>query len=397
MNANIQHLAIFIIIGLLFSVTGIGQDAGSFNQLLDSIADMTPEEKNKTITNYIMEKGRLPIIEGDTVVFLSRGLGDKAPRIASGFTGFLNPRYIKDPEVGTMTNIEDTHWFFLEKTLNPDARIYYQIHFGDERNNDPLNPNLGFRFTLINSMVQMPDFSIDPELVFDDFAQKGEVKEIVIHSKNLDHIRTPKVYLPAGYQDSKNQYPTLYFHDGTAYVEMGKVPQILDYLIAHQKIQPVIAVFDDPKERGKEYRGGEGYINYIDTELVPEIDRQFRTIPEREQRAVIGGSRGGLSSLILSHSTKHFSKCGTFSPAIIPREMVDFTSFLKRKDYQPDQAYVLGAIYDGIWYPDALGLKAHFENENTQLLYSEISQGHFIQGWISRLDEMLEYFFPYGE
>ena len=168
----------------------------------------------------------------------------------------------------------------------------------------------------------------------------------------------------------------------------------MDYLIANGYIEPVVAVFDDPLERGKEYRGDSAYRHYVEKELIPYVDSKYRTKPMPEHRAVIGGSRGGLSALILSHSIPSFSKCGTLSPAIHPWDIDEFISFLSSSEVAPQQVVIIGAIYDEIWYPDALALKDYFTEQQTSLKYLDISQGHNIQAWVNYLDELLTTFFP---
>jgi hypothetical protein len=54
---------------------------------------------------------------------------------------------------------------------------------------------------------------------------------------------------------------------------------------------------------------------------------------------------------------------------------------------------ILGARYDKVWYPDALGLKAYFDKPSVDLYYLDINQGHNIQAWIGYLDELLQHFY----
>ncbi len=343
---------------------------------------------DKAITEYVREWGGLPIIEQDTVIFLAYS-PHAQPRLSSGFNGFLSPRYISDPQAGTMQRIEESSWYMLKKHFPKDARIFYQIQVGDSAYNDPLNPRLGYRFTIINSELRMPEFEVHPELLQDQFIPSGQVSSIDFSSAYTVAQRKIQVYLPPDYDTSQDSYPVAYFHDGSGYVNMGKVPQILDNLIANDRIPPIIAVFDDPVNRGPEYRGDENYIQYIDHELIPFIDSLYKTKPNRDNRLIIGGSRGGLSSLILGHTTDRFSRIGVFSPAIHPRTMEDFIKFMSEASYHPDKVVILGARYDAIWYPDALALKEYFEQSSSQVQYLETSQGHNIQAWINYLDSIL--------
>jgi enterochelin esterase-like enzyme len=306
----------------------------------------------------------------------------------SGFNGFLNPRYIDDPTAGLMIEIPGSSWFYFKKELANDARIFYQFINDTLPYNDPLNPRLGYRFNRINSELRMPGFESNPNTIENQSIEKGTIMTVDINSGTYPD-RTVQVYMPPGYKYTDETYPLLLLHDGSAYIEMGRVPQILDNLIASGKIPPLIAVFDDPVIRGQEYRGDSSYINYIDNDLIPFVDRYYRTMQGSEHRTVIGGSRGGLSALILSHTLNKFSKCGVFSPAIYPRTMDDFIEFLSNAPHQPKQVFILGAFYDGIWYQDAVNLKRYFQKQPIDFQYLEISQGHNLQAWAMELDTML--------
>ena len=377
---------------LLMWITCSMLPAQDFQQLL---IDLPKSEMDidSLIQQYVSAAGGFPRLEGDTAIFLVNSPMYQ-PKLLSGFNGFLNPRYIVDSTAGDMRSIAGSSWYYFKKKLEPDARIFYQIYANGRAYNDPLNPRLGYRFNMINSEFHMPQFNVHKELIWDQFIPQGEVTRANVNSSLYGDQRVVHVYQPAGYHRSDSNYSTVYFHDGSFYLNWGKVPQILDYLIAYGYIEPVVAVFDDPLERGKEYRGDSAYRYYVEKELIPYVDSQYRTKPMPEHRAVIGGSRGGLSALILSHSIPSFSKCGTFSPAIHPRDIDEFISFLSSSEVAPQQVAIIGAIYDEIWYPDALALKDYFSEQQTSLKYLDISQGHNIQAWVNYLDELLTTFFP---
>lgn len=109
------------------------------------------------------------------------------------------------------------------------------------------------------------------------------------------------IYLPSGYDDPKNQdrrYPVVYWlHGGRPGGEtknVSLVPFIHD-AIKNGKVPPIIYVFpnggvvshyDYPKLKSL---GETAFVK----ELIPHIDRTYRTIASREGRAVEGFSQGG--------------------------------------------------------------------------------------------------------
>src|SRR4030095_3264599 len=127
------------------------------------------------------------------------------------------------------------------------------------------------------------------------------------------HVRDLFVYLPPGYEQSGDKYPTVYCLTG--FTGRGKMllndnafaPNLaerMDKLIAAGTINPMIAVMPDCFT----YYGGSQYINstatgryedYLTDEIVPFVDDNFRTIADRGSRAVMGKSSGGYGSLIM--------------------------------------------------------------------------------------------------
>ena len=104
------------------------------------------------------------------------------------------------------------------------------------------------------------------------------------------------VYLPPGYKKHSSQrFATFYVHDGGEYLSRAQLPTVLDNLRHSQDIPPLIAVMVDPVDRMAEYRANELYAQFLEKELIPYIDRHYRTRAEREARGVMGASMGGLT------------------------------------------------------------------------------------------------------
>lgn len=393
MKSSFNSLA-GILVCLFFCFYSASLPAQPFLTFLESLAEEA--DNDKKIEAYLATQQQVPIIEGDSIIFLAHAKHNAAPILLADFNGFLNRRYVQDQSLGQMKIIPGSHWYYFIQEIPADGIINYAYGYGDASYNDPLNPNQRLIFGGLTSFVAMPAYKIAAEWIIDHSIPKGTVESMSFKSKILDHERKLHIYLPANYTNLKAPLPTLYLHDGTFYVKEGKIPQILDYLIAQQKIQPVIAVFDDPVVRGKEYRGDEDYRQYIGTELIPYIDGRFKTSKRSETRAVIGGSRGGLSSLHLAHALPSFGNCGVFSPAILPMPIPEFTQILADYPNTPKKIYMTGSTFDHIWYQDAVDLKAHFsEQQDLGYQYKEIHQGHNIPAWSSLLSDMLQYFFPY--
>ena len=123
------------------------------------------------------------------------------------------------------------------------------------------------------------------------------------------------VYLPAGYQrERQRHYPVLwslpaYTSSGPAQVAWRNhgenLPQRLDRLIASESMAPAIVVMPDSYTSlgGNQFVDSPAlgqYARHIVEELIPEVDRRFRTIARPEARGVFGKSSGGFGGLHLA-------------------------------------------------------------------------------------------------
>lgn len=129
-------------------------------------------------------------------------------------------------------------------------------------------------------------------------------------------IRDHHVYLPPGYEGSERHYPVLY--SLAAYTSSGQVqvawrnhgenlPQRLDRLIAGGEMPPVICVLVDSYTAlgGNQFVDSPAigdYARHIVDELIPAIDRRYRTIGETSGRAAFGKSSGGFGALHLART-----------------------------------------------------------------------------------------------
>ncbi len=125
------------------------------------------------------------------------------------------------------------------------------------------------------------------------------------------HRRSIWVYLPDGYASSQARYPVLYCLAGFAGTGPGQilgtpwapgVPERLRGLGLHRD---VIVVFVDGFTRlgGSQYLNSTAtgpYEDYVCDEVVPLIDREFRTRGERNHRGLFGKSSGGYGALRLA-------------------------------------------------------------------------------------------------
>lgn len=122
------------------------------------------------------------------------------------------------------------------------------------------------------------------------------------------------VYLPPSYFESEKRLPVVYLLSGFS----GKgimnlnisflsenIHQRLDRLIAEKKMKEMIVVMPDcmTKYGGSQFMNSTAtgkYEDYIIAEIIPYIDQKYRTISNRNSRAVCGKSSGGYGAVILA-------------------------------------------------------------------------------------------------
>ncbi|HET8633158.1 MAG TPA: alpha/beta hydrolase-fold protein [Gemmatimonadales bacterium] len=130
---------------------------------------------------------------------------------------------------------------------------------------------------------------------------------LTITSRALHEPRPINVHIPAGYDSSSARYPVLYMPDGGINEDFPHVVNTVDSLLALGKIRPVIVVGIPNTERRRDLTGptrvgsdsqiaphvggSAEFRRFIADELIPEIDRRYRTTDER---AIVGESLAGL-------------------------------------------------------------------------------------------------------
>ena len=126
----------------------------------------------------------------------------------------------------------------------------------------------------------------------------------------LNTERSVKIYLPPGYAASGKRYPVLYYlHNFYTNNEQlfanGRLITLIERAFVAGVVKEFILVAADYSTAtiGSLYENSPvsgRWLDYTTNELVPFIDRQFRTIPNRNSRAVVGNFFGGRGALKLA-------------------------------------------------------------------------------------------------
>jgi enterochelin esterase family protein len=232
----------------------------------------------------------------------------------------------------------DGFWTFTTAPMAPGLHYYTLIVDGAEVS-DP-GSTAYFGGSKWASAVEVPEAGADYYLPRD--VPYGQVREVWYHSSVTATWRHALVYLPPDYDTrTKTRYPVLYLQHGggedeTGWIRQGKANFILDNLIASGSTKPMIVVmangyanhagYTPPDLTGKPFGSPEmmkvmqermgAFEDDMTQALIPFIDKTFRTIPDREHRAMAGLSMGGMQTFqVTFNHLDLFSYIGGFSGA----------------------------------------------------------------------------------
>jgi enterochelin esterase-like enzyme len=240
-----------------------------------------------------------------------------------------------------MVKQPDGFWTVTTPPLVPGLHYYTLILDGAEVTD--LGSHAFFGGSKHASAVEIPEPGSTYYSIRD--VPHGQVREVWYFSKVTGTWRHALVYTPPGYDEQTTaRYPVLYLQHGggedeTGWIRQGRANFILDNLIAEKSCKPMIVVMGygyarragqaAPSFAGRPFGSPEAIKAMQDmtsafeadvTEvLIPFIDSTFRTIADRDDRAMAGLSMGGMQTfhVTLNHLDL-FSHIGGFSGAAGP-------------------------------------------------------------------------------
>ena len=172
----------------------------------------------------------------------------------------------------------------------------------------------------------------------------GLVSQKTYFSKVTNSWRRCFVYTPAEYdKNTTKRYPVLYLQHGsgedeTGWPTQGKANLILDNLIAAGKAVPMIIVMDNgyavKASQAAPSRGAFPFEDVLIGEIIPMIDASFRTLSDRDHRAMAGLSMGANQTITITmNNLDKFSYIAGFSgTSNYPRtDVIDPVTFMGGK------------------------------------------------------------------
>jgi len=221
---------------------------------------------------------------------------------------------------------------------------------------------------------------------------------IRVSSDALAYDLQYRVYLPETYNPQR-EYPVIFLTDGQNYISRGRMPRIMNKLISAGKIEPVVAVFVDPRDpdnlksnrRNSEFLCNRDYLRFYVEELIPEIEANYSVQADRAGRTIMGLSFGATNAAcfgLLGYET--FSGIAMQSPANHPID--NLLPAYEEMPTLPIKVFLSTGRPD-----DNTQANRHFrrilQDKGYVMEYIEVTQGHDWDNWRPLLDNVLLYFY----
>ena len=180
-------------------------------------------------------------------------------------------------------------------------------------------------------------------------------KTITIESSILNETRTILVHLPEGYTNEQTKYPVLYLTDGSYnflhtvatmnfLAESGRIPQMIVVGVANtdrtRDLTPAI-LQSEKNDQYKTAGGADNFLQFFEQELIPYVEKHYRTQP---YRIFSGHSFGGLFAVnALLNKPELFNAYLAVSPSLWwdnQRLINEANNLLKKADWHGRTLYV---------------------------------------------------------
>jgi enterochelin esterase family protein len=255
----------------------------------------------------------------------------------------LRGDWMETPGPVKLEKDENGVWAVTVGPLTPDF-YSYSFTVDSVRTLDPKNPVIKQGITSLDNMFFLPG----TEAVFQDHkpVPHGEIRKVWYQSTTLGMQRRMHIYFPPGYDSSKDRYPVFYLlHGGgdedSGWSTIGRAGFILDNLLADNKAKPMIVVMPNgslprpgsfppptpgvPPDPAVTAALQERFTNELMKDVVPFIEKNYRVLNGRENRAIGGLSMGGgQTTRVVTKYPDQFAWVAVWSAGVNPQTTADF-------------------------------------------------------------------------
>lgn len=329
-----------------------------------------------------------------------------------------NGKVEKAPGTEELKEGENGIWEYTSDPLKPELYSYAFIVDGF-RTLDPSNVHITRDVVTMSNVFIVGGGQAD--LYRERDVAHGTVSRIWYHSELNNADRRLTIYTPAGYEANRERYPVLYLLHGMggdeeAWITLGRTVQIMDNLIAAGKAKPMIVVMTNGNvdQKAAPGYGPDGFsvptIEFPHTtdgtfeqgfpEIVTFIDKTFRTIPQKKERAIAGLSMGGFHSMHISKENPDmFGYVGLFSASARMKGKGDSPIYKESEEKIIRQfskglyLYYIAIGKEDFLYEENIKLRKLLDDNNMKYKYRESDGGHSWRNWRLYLSEFAQMIF----
>jgi enterochelin esterase-like enzyme len=302
----------------------------------------------------------------------------------------------------SFTRGPDGVWSVTIGPLEPEI-YHYNVTIDGVRTIDPGNPQIKTGSSPSTTASILEVRGEHPAFYDGQAVPHGTVHTHWYQSKSLDSLRSALVYTPPGYERGKGRLPVLYLLHGanadeTAWEKLGHANVILDNALAAKKATPFIVVMPfgygvTPGAQGPQGQNTALFSKDLLEDLIPFIDREYRTYHDREHRALVGLSMGGGQALSIGLNHRElFAYVGGFSsglgrPADFPRTYASLVADPRAANKQLRLVWIGCGTEDGA-FAASKALAAFLEEHQIHHTFHESPGAHSWMVWRRYLNEV---------
>jgi enterochelin esterase family protein len=375
----------------------------AIDQLRSAVAGLSESQQRDAAVASFFEDHALPVVEGNLATFAVLAEADSV---------YLRHRVNIWPDDLELRRIPGTDVWFLTIELDWGARVEYQFEIARDgqwwRFNDPYNPRLARSPLGDSSVCHGPGYEVPDWASVRADTDRGELRELKMHSLAQRRDNRVTAYLPAHFEASI-RYPLLVVHDGGDYLDYASMKIVLDNLISDKKLAKIIVAFTYPGERLTEYPNDPDHARWLTHELLPDLEKRFPLLSEPRGRCLMGTSFGAVAalstavrfpgtygSLLLQSGSFLYSDPAvwhgegttTFEP------VVRFVDHYRAAPVRAvDRAFISCGAYEDLVDANRAMLPI-FRSSGMKINYVESRDGHSWESWRDRLEDGLSWIFP---
>lgn len=248
--------------------------------------------------------------------------------------------------------------------------------------------------------------------VVDSGIEYEGILEECMHDCSVEGPRQRRmyVYLPKDYYDTEDRFPVLYLLHGArgnelSWIHKGNILHNIDSLTSSSLMKETIVVFPNVNQYNSERDFGKSRLkgaieSFFETDgtveaafvndVVSTVDSLYRTVPDKEHRAIAGLSIGAMQSMYISaNSPSSFGYIGLFSSMVHPvLRKSDHSSFyrhlkakMREQFVAPPELYYIMVGKTDIYYPRMMSFSRYLEKKGYPFEFYITEGGHQWYNW----------------